>query len=381
MKFHPTSRSKKFVWGVIAGLFFLGLLLFNPLNRLAFSVRLGLCLKSLASGATGEDLPVQEITIYEQKGSTEYAALLYRPEQSSIIGAVVLVPGMSELGCYHPRLVSFCRYLADTGFLVITPDIREFKSFQITAAPIDQILLWHRRGEALIKNQTDRKPGLAGVSYSGTLALMAAAKPEIRDRIGFVVAIGPYYNLIRCTRKWFGASTDAIGEEYYHARFYAKWIVMLAALEMLQENGDRVHLKNLLQKLLLQEEIPPADDGLSPEGLRWHRLATMPPDQADSELALKIEQYLVAQIYPPLNPADAIKGIQCPVFLIHGAYDSLIPPGESAQLHQSIPHSHLLISPFLTHTHPNTIPLSRKQKFQAIWDVLAFCDQFSRVIR
>lgn len=381
MGFNRISRSKKLVWGAIAGFFILGLLLFNPLSRLAFSVRLGLCLKSLASGATGDDLAVQVTTIYEPKGSTEYAALLYSPEPSSIAGAAVLIPGMSELGCYHPRLVAFSRYLADIGFLVITPDIREFKSFQITAAPIDQILLWHKRAEALIKNQIDNKPGIAGVSYSGTLALMAAAKPEIRDRVGFVAAIGPYYNLIRCTRKWFGTSTEALGEEHYHARFYAKWIVMLAALEMLSENRDRVHLKDLLQKLLLQEEMPPVDDGLTPEGLRWRRLATLPPDQSDPELALKIEEYLVARIYPPLNPAGSMRDIRCPVYLIHGAHDNLIPSKESVDLHRSIPHSRLLISPFLTHTHPNTNPLSRKQKFQAIWDVIAFCNQFAREIR
>jgi pimeloyl-ACP methyl ester carboxylesterase len=172
-----------------------------------------------------------------------------------------------------------------------------------------------------------------------------------------------------------------MGEEYYHARFYAKWIVMLAALEMLPENKDRVHLKNLLQKLLLQEEMPPIDDGLSPEGLRWHRLATSAPDQSDPELALKIEEYLVARIYPPLNPAGSMQDIRCPVYLIHGAHDYLIPSEESVDLHRSIPHSHLLISPFLTHTHPNTTPLSRKEKFQAIWDVSAFCYKFSRAIR
>jgi pimeloyl-ACP methyl ester carboxylesterase len=381
MKFNRIIKSKKVAWGTIAVFIFLTLILFHPLNRLVFSARLGLSLKSLASGATGDDLAVQETTIYESKGSTEYAALLYSPEQSSITGAAVLIPGMSELGCHHPRLVAFSRYLADAGFVVITPDIREFKNFQITAAPIDQILLWHKRAETLIKNQTGKKPGLAGVSYSGTLALMAAAKPEIRDRVGFVAAIGPYYDLIRCTRKWFGASTGALGEEYYHARFYAKWIVMLAALEMLPENRDRVHLKDLLHKLLLQEEMPPVDDGLSPEGLRWRRLATLPPDQSDPELAHKIEEYLVARIYPPLNPAGSMQDIRCPVYLIHGAYDNLIPSEESMALHRSIPHSRLLISPFLTHTHPNTIPLSGKQKFQAIWDVLTFCGQFSRVAR
>ena len=156
---------------------------------------------------------------------------------------------------------------------------------------------------------------------------------------------------------------------------------MLAALEMLSENRDRVLLGNLLKKLLLQEKIPATDDDLSQEGMRWYRLATMPPDQSDPELARKIEQYLVARIYPQLDPKDALGDIHCPVYLIHGAYDGLIPPGESLELHQNIPNSQLLLSPFLTHTHPNITSLSLKEEARAIFDTLVFCYQFSRAIK
>jgi fermentation-respiration switch protein FrsA (DUF1100 family) len=67
--------------------------------------------------------------------------------------------------------------------------------------------------------------------------------------------------------------------------------------------------------------------------------------------------------------------------LIHGADDDLIPPEESLELHRRISHSYLLVSPFLTHTHPNAIPLSPGQKAGAVLDTLIFFCQFSSVIR
>jgi hypothetical protein len=51
------------------------------------------------------------------------------------------------------------------------------------------------------------------------------------------------------------------------------------------------------------------------------------------------------------------------------------------ELNRRVSHSYLLVSPFLTHTHPNVIPLSSIQKAGAVLDTLDFCYQFSRVIR
>jgi len=374
-------KSKKTGWAAIAGFLIAGILLLRPLNQAVFSVRLGLSMKELASGGKGEGLNVEEATLARREGSVEYAALLYRPQKSSIAGAVVIVPGISELGCYHPKLVAVSRHFAERGFLVITPDIREFRSFQITAEPIEQILFWYHQASALVRGGTSGKTGLAGISYSGTLALMAAAKPEIRDRVGFVLALGPYSNLVRCTRQWFSASQAAVGEEKNHATLYARWVAMLSAVEMLPADRDRVRLETLLKKLLLEQAAPLPDADLSPEGLRWYRLATMPADQSDPALALKIEQFLVESIYPQLDPSDAVKEIHCPVYLIHGAYDALISPGESVELHRLIPHSHLLISPFLTHTHLNPDSLSMKQKARAVFNMLAFFYKFSRVVQ
>ncbi len=365
---------------VISVILLAGILLWNPVNRLAFSVHLLISMQKYASGSTGRDLAVEETKVQRRMGTRECEALLYRPSKSRPAWALILVPGISELGCYHPRLVALSRLLADMGLLVITPDIPEFRMFEITAEPIDQILFWYDQTAALDEGGQIRTTGIAGISFSGTLALMAAARPEIRDNVGFVVGIGPYRSLTRLTKEWFSVEHAASGNEPYPTRFYAKWIVMLSALDLVEESWDRLFLHNVLVSLLLQKEIPPPAKDLTPGGMRWYKLATVRSGPLDGDLARKIEEYLISRIYPQLDPEAALDQLRCPVFLMHGAYDDLISARESVELHRRIASSHLLITPFLTHTHPTGRILSGKQKAIAGLDALLFCYQFSRAL-
>jgi pimeloyl-ACP methyl ester carboxylesterase len=372
--------SRKWKWGIAAGLLLAVVALWNPLSSLFLAARLALVLQRQASGATGEGFAVKEAKISRQVGNQGYEALLYYPAKSPATRAVIIVAGLSELGCYHPSLVAFSRLMANTGFLVIAPDIRMFRSFQISAEPIEQILFWHSQVGKLEESQKVQKTGLAGISFSGTLALMAAARQEIRDKVAFVMGIGPYYDMIRCAKDWFAAGPVTVSDGYYPTRFYAKWIVMLAALDILA-GEDRLFMHSVLDALLLQKKVPPPAPGLTAAGARWYRLATMREDQADSDLAKQIEEYLVSRIYRELDPQDSLGKLRCPAFFLHGVYDDLIPPGESLELHRRIARSYVLISPFLTHTHPSTKRLSLQQKTRAVFDTIIFCYQLSRAIR
>jgi pimeloyl-ACP methyl ester carboxylesterase len=170
-------------------------------------------------------------------------------------------------------------------------------------------------------------------------------------------------------------------EGYYPTRFYAKWIVMLAALDMLRAFEDRAFLRSALGSLLLQKPLPPAPPGLTADGARWYRLATLREDPSDPELTRRIEEHLVARVYHHLDPAESLSRLRCPAFLLHGAYDDLIPPSESLELHRRIEHSYLLVSPFLTHTHPSEKSLSLRQKAGAVFKAVVFCHHLARVIR
>jgi pimeloyl-ACP methyl ester carboxylesterase len=364
-------------WIVFAALLILGTMVFeSSLGNLIFSIRTALAFRSLASGETGQNLAVRQIKVVRRLGNRDYQAFLYIPERKDATHALVLVPGLSEQGCYHPRLIAFSRFLSEMGFLVLTPDIETLRNFQISAEPIDQIVFWCRQVPGLQGSFEVRKTGLAGISYSGTLALMAAARPEIRNRLAFVMGIGPYYDLIRCTKEWFAAEVS--NNAQYPTRFYAKWIVMQSALDMIRSSQERAYLHQVLDSLILQKKIPSSDEELTAEGKRWYQLAVMKSDQTDPKLEEEIEQYLLAHVYRDLNPEPALDKINCPVFLVHGAYDDLIPARESLELHRRLAGSYLLVSPFLTHTHSADAVLSMKEKTRAVFDTLLFCYHFSR---
>jgi pimeloyl-ACP methyl ester carboxylesterase len=372
-------RSPKLKW-IIIGILVAGGVLWSPLSRLFVSVRLARSLHSLALGANGENLPVKTAEIQAQSGDRTYRAIVYCPLKSIPTRAVILIAGLSELGCHHPRMIAFSRHLADSGLMVITPDIQEYRDLQLTAAPITQILFWHKRISSLEGGAKVQAIGIAGISFSGTIALMAAADPEISRKTAFVVALGPYCDLTQCAKDWFAGPPDAPAEVTYGGKFYAKWIIMRTALDMVKSNKDRLFLHALLDTLLLQNKILPADPSLTAEGKRWYELATMSGNRSDPELSGQIESCLMTTVYPSLNPEKALKEISCPVFIIHGASDDLIPAREGLALHRKLQSSYLLITPLIGHTQPTDAPLAFKQKAKAVWDIAIFGFHLSGVI-
>jgi pimeloyl-ACP methyl ester carboxylesterase len=375
------SKRNFWKWGFAAAAVAVYVFCAGSVNHLIFAVRATLSLQKLAAGQTMQTPDILESKAHRRIGDENWDALVYSPAGSPAKSAVILVAGLSEQGCYHPRLIGLSRLLADNGFLVVTPDIREFRDFRITAEPVRQILFWYKEIPKLNRGAEVRKTGLAGISFSATLALIAASRAEIRDSVGFVAGIGAYSDLSGCTRGWFAADRDAAPKNYYPTRFYAKWIVMRAALDMVESEKDRLFLRQLLDDLLLQKQIPPADPGLTPEAQRWYALAVMKENETDADLAGRIERHLVAGIFSQVDPSQALPGLRCPVFLIHGAYDDLIPARESEELHREIQNSYLLLSPFLTHTHPTDQRLSPARKLRAALDTVIFCYHFSQAAR
>jgi pimeloyl-ACP methyl ester carboxylesterase len=341
-----------------------------------------LALQSLAGGSSAEDLPVVQDKVSRRQGNQYFDALLYRPSGVIPERAIVLIAGLSELGCYHPRLMAFSRSLADKGFLVLTPDISMFRQFQIAPEAMDEIVFWFEQVKTLPGANKIRCIGLGGISFSGTLALITAVRPEIREQVAYLLAIGPYDDPLRCSRGWFATGPVTVGPGYYPTRFYAKWIIIRAALDMLPVAEERRFMHEVLGNLLLQKHIPQAPPNLSPQAARWYRLALMREDESDPELARQIEEHLAPRLYRRIVPERAATEVRCPVFLVHGAHDDLIPPEESLALRARITHarSYLLVSPFLTHTHPLEKPLLWKEKLRGMIEIFAFFYSFARVV-
>jgi pimeloyl-ACP methyl ester carboxylesterase len=367
-------HGKRRRWLITAVLSGLALAALFPFGRLVATVRLLAVIRHVAAGEIGRSPAVKEDTIIRRLGALKRVGITYRPADANPTSAVILVHGVSELGCYHPRLVSLSRALAGAGFLVLTPDITLFREFRIYPPPLDEISFWLNEVHNVDGGRELRRVGLAGISFSGTLSLIAASQPQNRDATAYVVGIGSFDDLIRCSAGWFAAGPITVGEGYHPTRFYARWIMMLAAVDMLEAGEDREFIQVVLRNLLLQKEVPSIPGRVTEEGRRWCRLALMREDQEDPTLARRIEQHVSALLYPGLATQQPAAEIRCPVFLAHGAYDDLVPPEESRRLREKIvqARSYLVISPFLTHTHPMEKSLDWRQQAGAALDLFGF---------
>ena len=367
-------RIRKRGWLIAAALSVSAMAVFLPYGRILATGRLLGAVRRVAAGEIGSKPAVEEEAIIRYPGGVRRVGIAYRPAKANPASGIILVHGVSELGCYHPRLVSLSRALAGAGYLVLTPEIAMFRDFRILPPPLDEISYWLKEVRNTNGGRQLRRVGLAGISFSGTLCLIAASRQENRDAVAYVVGIGSFDDLIRCSTGWFAAGPLTVSEGYYPTRFYAKWIMMLAAVDMLESKEDREYIRAVLHSLLLQKAVPAIPGNLTGEGRRWHRLALMREDQEDPELARRLEKHSAAILYPGLATRQPAAEIRCPVFLAHGAYDDLIPPEESLRLREKIVHaeSHLVISPFLTHTHPMEKSLDWRQKAGAAVDLLGF---------
>jgi dienelactone hydrolase len=353
-----------------------------PLERSITAFRLLSAIRRIADGDPGRSASIVEEKVVRRFGSEAVTGILYRPAGLAPASGILLIPGVSELGCYHPRLVALSRALADAGFLVLTPDIAMFREFRIHPPPLEEISFWLREARRLEGGRNLRRLGIAGISFSATLALIAAAQSRNQDLYSYVFGVGAFDDLIRCSHDWFAAGPITVSEGFYPTRCYAKWIIMLAALDRLQSVEDRAYLQNVLRNLLLQQGVPAQPANITASGRRWLELALQREDQSDPDLAGQIEKHVAAFLYPALATGPPAADLRRPVFLAHGAYDDLIPPDESRRLREKISQakSYLLISPFLTHTHPSQAPMGLWTKARAGLDLLVFLYRLAGVV-
>jgi dienelactone hydrolase len=350
----------------------LAILVYALTPDLILSTRLLLGLRHLSAGEEGGTAASSRKLFSRAFHGRTVDGVLYAPRTASPKRGLVLVPGISELGCSHPQLVSLCRLLATNGFAVLTPDIESLRDFRIEPEAADQIVFWFTQFRSLPGTDRLTHIGVAGISFSGTLALIAAARPEIADSVAFVLGIGAYHDLADCADLWFAPGPVTVAEGSYPTKYYARWIIMLGALDLLPEPRDREYLDQALRSLLLQKEPPEAPAGMGREAARWLRLACAREDFSDPQLARDIISDVSARIVGRLSPDTAAASLKCPVFLAHGAYDDLIPPGESLALAAEIARSQVLISPFLTHTHPATQLMTTWERVKAVFEAFRF---------
>lgn len=300
-----------------------------------------------------DTVAVQERLLVVPVGGVSMRARAYvpaartRPRQT-----VLLVSGLHPAGIDEPRLIHLSRTLAEANVLVVTPDIPELSRFDITTQVTDRIeaaALW-LAGESGFAR--DGRVGLMGVSFSGGLAIVAAGRPVLRDRLRYVFSFGGHDDLPRVLEYFCaGGVADTSGETALaHGRLpqaphdYGVAIALLAVADHLVPPDQLTDFSEAVRRFLRASYLDRLDKEEAEREFDALRelSSTMPEPSATllgyvnardvNLLGSRLRPFVGAYAeIPALSPARSPLP-RAPVFLLHGRDDTVIPAEESEHL-------------------------------------------------
>jgi pimeloyl-ACP methyl ester carboxylesterase len=293
--------------------------------------------------ASYRQLKVREESLVLPNGTR---ARRYIPEHSRAKHPLIVVHGVHHLGIDEPRLIGFSRALAAQGIEVLTPELPGIADFQVTPQSIATI------GEAAkYVHAQGTKPGVFGLSFSGGLALMAAADPRYRDDIAFTVAVGAHDSMDRVAR--FFALNEAPRPDgsvlHMKAHEYGALVLAYAHPEDFFPQGEISAARACLRDVLYETKC---DEATLPPRTRDEMRHVFAHDSAYFRDLILASAAKHEAEYEQVSPHGKLSGIASPVLLLHGAGDDVIPPSETLWLEKEIPPKYLkdaLISPAMSH--------------------------------
>jgi dienelactone hydrolase len=283
--------------------------------------------------AKGRQEPLEETEI-EISGSPErIRARLYRIAGAGPRPGVVVAHGVHYQGIDEGRLVPFARALARSGFTVLTPQLQELTEYRVSVRDIAVI----DSAVAYLSGRQDvastARVGLIGFSFAGGLGLIAAGHPQTEQHLKYVASVGGHYDLMQVMQFLITGEVQtpegkrlATPHEYGLVILAYQYLDHLAPKPDLQTLGaafkawlheDRDSARRLAQQLQTQE---------------GRHLFNLLENQHITELSGTLLAILAEHRteLAELSPRDRLKALHVPVYLLHGASDSVIPPSQTA---------------------------------------------------
>jgi pimeloyl-ACP methyl ester carboxylesterase len=274
-----------------------------------------------------------------ERSENQHPSILYTNKRE-VRGTLVLVHGVTARASEDPNLVHLSRCIASRGFRCLTPPLSGLANFEHSARDIDTVAKAFQRAYDIAHEPV----GILAFSYGASYALCAAARPLARDCCRAILAFGAYYLL---------------PEALEHQR------QLLIDNQFPEQDGtDLLYLRYTL--LACQR----SDLGLAAEA--WRSIdAALLDYMSDSPLESKkralleharrfdyvelMERYRHRPLPSTLSPAGQLRGIACPVALLHDPNDCFIPANHVELIRRELDDraglapTRILTTPMLSH--------------------------------
>jgi dienelactone hydrolase len=313
-------------------------------------------------------------------------AQFYEP-RGTVHRTGVMIPGIHSMGIKEPRLTALAHDMAGAGVRVMTMALPDLTEYRITAAATDVVedgVAWVAAQPAL---SPDGKCGIVGISFSGGLSIVAAGRPSIRDHVAFIVSFGGHGDLPRVMRYLAtGEAPQVPGVTVHPPHDYGVAVILYGLASGGIVPAEQVKpLRDGIRTFLLASQLTLVNmDEANATFQKAREMAKGLPEPARTDLEYvndravgKLGPLLVPHLdeldsnAPALSPQRVDSAPAAPVFLLHGAEDTVIPPVESVLLADTLRmrgvRVRLLLSALITHAE-----VDRSAAAAEMWKLIAF---------
>jgi len=341
----------------------------------------------------------EPVAAYDAQVPSRHGALrarLYLPDH--VRRALVLVAGVNALGIDEPRLYGLAHELANVGYAVLTPELPDLQRYDITPRTTDMIedaAVWLSGQPRLAR---DGRVGLAGISFAGGLSIVAAGRPALRHRAAFVFSFGGHANFQRVLRflctgmepapPGADRGTSPSAERHRRPHDYGVVIILLGGADRLLPPGQADLLREAILTFLRASHYELIDKRKAAETFAEarrmadalpepaHTLMTQVNDRDVEGLGATLLPFIGQASQSPALSPDRSPAPACPVYILHGADDNVVPAVESEWLGRYLAGrtgTRTLLSRIITHAELNS-----EQDKREIW---ALVDFFASLLR
>src|SRR5688500_6096169 len=298
-------------------------------------------------------------------------AQLYLPARISE-HAVVVMPGFNSNGIDEPRLAALAADIAASGYPVMALALPDLQRFRLTPAATDVIedaVSWMTQQPRLAP---DGRVGIIAVSFSGGLAIAAAGRDAIRDKVAYVVSLGGHGNMLRVMKylaTGVAPKVDGLGNHAPHDYGVAVILNTLADRGVVPTDQAAPLREAIETYLRASQATVISDAAAAPIFAQARTMAESLPEPSRTYMHYVNERdvkQLGAVLVPHLDQAGVNDPALSPelaappgasTFLLHGYDDNIIPPAESVLLAEHLRskgvRTKVLLSGLITHASVN----------------------------
>ena len=320
--------------------------------------------------------PVESREIEFPAGSMMVRARMYLPRKHPHAPALMVLHGVHYLGMNEPRLMSFATAMASCGLQVLTPELPNIKDYHIDADSVRTIA----DSAQWFATQTGGPVGAMGLSFSGGLALVAAADPMYEPNFKFVFAVGSQDEMSRVAQFYLTGREqrpDGTVEEI-SPHEYGALVLEYEHLDDFVPASDVAAVRAVLREHLYEDKR--AELGAMNRATvaqRAEAVALMDTNSPKTRARLATAEILRRKEMDGLSPHGILKTMTTPVYLLHGEADNIIPSAETLWMAHELPNTALraaLVSPVLSH-------LDLDGAKPGVWDELKLVHFFALVMQ